>query len=117
MNEKQLSVEGGVYMDNQIDKQDLIEKSIKVFGLSSQFRQFHEEMGELLVAVSHYDRGRCTLEDVAIEMADVLQMIDALRAVYGIPDDYFENIQKRQWLKLKSQIEARENAPRNDGSL
>lgn len=104
-------------MDNQIDKQDLIEKSIKVFGLSSQFRQFHEEMGELLVAVSHYDRGRCTLEDVAIEMADVLQMIDALRAVYGIPDDYFENIQKRQWLKLKSQIEARENAPRNDGSL
>lgn len=104
----------GGYMDNQYDKQELIEQSIKVFGVQAQFRQFHEEMGELMVAVSHYDRGRCTLEDVMVEMADVLQMIEALRKVFRISDEEFEKIQTQQWLKLKGQIEIRLNTEGRD---
>lgn len=95
-------------MTQQYDKNDLIERSVRVFGIPGQFRQFHEEMGELLVAVSHLERKRCTLHDVAVEMADVLQMITALRALFGISDEEFEKVQDEQWLKLKRQIEERE---------
>lgn len=89
----------------QYDEADLITRSINAFGVQSQFRQFHEEVGELMVAISHYKRGRCSLEDVAVEMVDVLQMIEAVRCVFGIDDEMYNRIKDQQWLKLKSQIE------------
>ena len=92
-------------MTEKYDENDLIIRSIKAFGTGSQFRQFHEEVGELMVAISHYKRGRCTLEDVAVEMVDVLQMIEAVRHVFGIDDDMYNRIKDQQWLKLRSQIE------------
>lgn len=95
-------------MTEKYDETDLIIRSIKTFGTGSQFRQFHEEVGELMVAISHYKRGRCTLEDVAVEMVDVLQMIEAVRRVFGIDDDMYNRIKDQQWLKLKRQIEERE---------
>lgn len=84
---------------------DLIVRSVKAFGIQSQFRQFHEEVGELMVAISHYMRGRCSLEDVAVEMVDVLQMIEAIRHVFGIDDAMYNRIKDQQWLKLQTQIE------------
>lgn len=82
----------------------LIAESIKVFGVEGQFRQFHEEVGELMVAISHYRRKRCDREELMVEMADVLQMIDALRAVFNIDEEAFKLIQDQQWKKLKKQI-------------
>jgi NTP pyrophosphatase (non-canonical NTP hydrolase) len=96
---------GDIRMTEKYDEKDLIIRSIKAFGVDSQFRQFHEEIGELMVAISHLKRGRCTLEDLTVEIVDVLQMIDALKYVFGVDDDMFNRIKDQQWLKLQSQIE------------
>ncbi|MFA5403938.1 MAG: hypothetical protein WC358_03285 [Ignavibacteria bacterium] len=99
-------------MTKQYDEKNLIFRSVKAFGVENQFNQFHEEIGELMVAINHYRRGRCSLEDIAVEMVDVLQMIEALRNVYGIDDEMFNRIKDQQWLKLESQIEKIENMER-----
>lgn len=42
-----------------------------------------EECSELILALSHYKRGRATVKDVLSEMADVYMMIRSLEAVFG----------------------------------
>ena len=87
------------------DKKTLIEKAICSFGVHRQFQQFSEEMGELLAAVSHFRRGKCTKEDLMVEIADVKQMLLAIQYLFGIKDDELEVIEDRQWAKLKTQMD------------
>ena len=61
----------------------LYRKSLDTYGLSSQLDQTIEECAELTIAIRHYKRGRCTIEDLAAEMADVEIMLEQMRLVYG----------------------------------
>lgn len=88
-----------------IDKAGLIQRSLNVYGTQSQFRQFHEEVGELMVAISHYQRGRCSLDDVIVEISDVLQMIEAIKAVFKVDEARMIEIDIQQWKKLETQMD------------
>jgi len=92
----------------QINKKQLIEDAICTFGVARQYQQFYEEMGELMVAVSHYRRGKCSIEDLMVEIADVRQMITAIEHLFRIDTERQQEIEDRQWMKLKEQIEAYE---------
>lgn len=85
-------------------RSELIEKAISTFGVPRQFQQFTEEMGELLAAVSHYRRGKCTKEDLITEIADVKQMLLAIQYLFGISDEELSTIEDRQWAKLEYQM-------------
>ena len=65
-------------------------------GLQSQFDQLHEEVGELIVAINHLKRRRCSLKKVAGEIADVRLMLNAIQVLLKIDDKDYEKIEKRQ---------------------
>jgi NTP pyrophosphatase (non-canonical NTP hydrolase) len=88
-----------------IDKAALIKRAIAVYGVQSQFRQFHEEVGELMVAISHYQRKRCSLDDVIVEISDVLQMIEAIKVLFNIDENRLNEIDIQQWTKLQTQMD------------
>lgn len=87
------------------EQKQLIQKSHLFWGRQSQFDQLHEELGELIVALNHFKRNRCTLKDVAIEMADVRLMLNAIQMILGIDDQEYAAIEVGQWAKWKSQLD------------
>lgn len=56
------------------------EAAVRAWGLSAQVDMAVEECGELIVALSQYQRGRVEREDVVDEVADVRIMFEQLRA-------------------------------------
>lgn len=62
-------------------RQKLCERAIAEWGVRAQVQQLVEEMAELTVALSHWDRERCTSYAVVEEMADVLLMVDQLKEI------------------------------------
>ena len=50
---------------------DIFRKAIEHWGEDAQVRQFFEEAGEAITAVSHYKRGRNTIEELLGELADL----------------------------------------------
>ena len=68
------------------DREDLYKKAIKVFGHEAQILMVFEEMGELMQAISKYDRGVWDLESLAEEIADVSIMMEQLCVLYNIRD-------------------------------
>ena len=89
------------------DKKDLMLLSIKTFGEQSQFDQLHEEVGELMVALNHYKRGRVNLTKVIEEIVDVEQCLDTIKTLLQIDPEEYNTIENQQWNKMKKQIEER----------
>lgn len=57
--------------------------AVETFGKESQTRMAVEEMGELLTALNHYRRGKCTTKAVQEAIADVLICAEQLACIYG----------------------------------
>jgi guanosine-3',5'-bis(diphosphate) 3'-pyrophosphohydrolase len=53
-------------------------------GIHGQIDQLHEEIGELMVAIRHHNRGKATLDDVLEEVCDLEQMILSVTRAFGI---------------------------------
>lgn len=89
------------------DKKDLMLLSIKTFGEQSQIDQLHEEIGELMVALNHYKRGRVNLTKVIEEIVDVEQCLDTIKTLLQINPEEYNAIENQQWNKMKKQIQER----------
>lgn len=63
-----------------------IEAAVTVYGVEAQTDLACEEAGELLAALGHYSRGRCGIEAVAEESADVAIMLAQLASIFGRED-------------------------------
>ena len=70
---------GGIVMNFT----ETIEQALKKYGAHHQEHMMVEEMGELATALNHYHRGRCSIDDVRLEIADVFIMIKQMRCLYG----------------------------------
>lgn len=64
------------------DDEDLRE-FIKAWGVDSQIDLAIEECAELIVALKHFKRERVTPDDVFIEIADVVFMMEELTLIFG----------------------------------
>ncbi len=53
------------------------------YGEEHQINIAQEEMAELIVALSHYQRGRASIQDVASELADVQIMLEQMKIIFG----------------------------------
>ena len=62
---------------------ETIELALEKYGAHHQEHMLVEEMGELTTALNHYHRGRCSIDDVRLEIADVFIMIKQMRCLYG----------------------------------
>lgn len=65
---------------------EICRSAVEWFGRDNQISQATEEMGELIAALNHIKRGKCTKDDVCSEIADVLIMCNQLAEIYGRQD-------------------------------
>lgn len=81
----------------------IIKEAIDTFGFDSQRRLLQEECAELIVAASHYDRGRPgAYENFVEELADVEIMISQM--IYALQANTDEWKEKKL-ARLKERIE------------
>jgi len=66
-----------------IIKPELLQDVIQKWGIDAQIGILHEEMGELMSAISKYNRGRVGIEAVQEEIADCLMMLDQMSHIFG----------------------------------
>ena len=75
------------------EKENIYKKCVDVFGVDYQYLCANEEMGELIWAISKYQRKlknnssanevKKTKENVIEEIADVLNVVETLRYLFG----------------------------------
>ena len=75
------------------------EKAMEEFGENAQALKAIEELGELIVAITQYGFGKCSLQDVASEIADVEIMCSQLRIMFG--NDLVDRVKEEKLDRLK----------------
>ncbi len=97
----------------------ICKRAVDTYGKESQINQAFEEMGELMVAINHWRRGRATKADVFSEIADVIIMCDQLCYIVdgtdegvNICSDIIDQKLKRQEKRLEEHI-ASANTPKS----
>lgn len=83
------------------ENRELYEEVWSRWGGSFQLDMLQEESMELALAVSHYTRGRASVEDITDEMADVIIMIEQIQVVLSISDEAIESIKLEKLDKLR----------------
>ncbi len=78
--------------------------ALNCWGEDSQKSLFHEEIGEVLTAMSHEKRGRCGKEAVLEELVDLQIMLNQMVIVYGT-DQEFQEIFEVKIYRLIDRIE------------
>ena len=66
-----------------MELEQILEKAISKYGIDAQTNLAIEEIGELIVAINHYRRGRVGMEAVQEEIADVMIAMRQLAMIYG----------------------------------
>lgn len=61
----------------------VLHQAVEKWGNEAQVNQAIEEMGELIVALNHYRRGRAKRTQVQEEIADVMIMAEQLAIIFG----------------------------------
>ena len=78
--------------------------ALECWGEDLQKSMFHEEIGEVLTAMSHEKRGRCGKEAVLEELADLQIMLNQMVVLYG-SDEEFKDIINAKLIRLIARIE------------
>lgn len=78
------------------------EQAILKWGESSQIKQCKEELAELIVALSHWERGRALKEDVIEEMVDVEIMLEQMKVIFE--NENYVNIKKMKVDRLEKRL-------------
>lgn len=87
----------------EICEQSVYANAILAFGPRAQVDMLHEEVGELLSAISKYHRGRASKEDVITEIADVMIMCGQMAFLFG-PDEVRAE-KERKLIRLQQRID------------
>lgn len=80
------------------------EDAVKVFGVENQINMAIEGMGELIVAINHFRRGRCNKKSVQEEIADVKICMAQLQTIFGMYEVH--EIEEAKINRLQSRIDA-----------
>ena len=82
-----------------------LQRATEVFGNRTMENVLHEEMGELMVALSHRDRGRVRHDrEVVEELADCFVVMTQLAQTVGM--DLVMGIADTKLERLKARVEA-----------
>ena len=96
-------------------EQEIYQTALKKFGINAQIGQLHEEIGELMVAISKAKRAYESKvpyyflleyrKDVLSEIADVEIMLEQIKIVFNdIEHLDFESIKKTKLQKLENYL-------------
>ena len=75
---------------------------IKTFGERFNINQCQEECAELIVALNHFRRERCSKEDVLGEIADVRIMTEFILEIFDSDNGYktYKEIERKKIIRL-----------------
>ena len=62
---------------------ELLQSAIDKWGYDAQSKQCIEECSELITAILHKERGKCSSNSVITEVADVAIMCEQMKLIYG----------------------------------
>lgn len=82
---------------------DIYTSAVDTWGVRIQTDIFIEEAAEAIQAISHHRRGRCDLDAVCGELADVWIMLSQMRIVYG--KARFDKIFAEKLVSLKTKLD------------
>ena len=86
------------------EKVKIIKEAVDTFGFNNQRRILQEECAELIVAASHYDRGRPgAYKNFVEELADVEIMISQM--IYALQATSIDEWKEKKLARLKEKIE------------
>ena len=77
--------------DPYIDR-SIFHRIIAKFGVENQISMIIEECSELILAISHYHRGRVSSEAIIEEIVDVTIMLEQARLIYDPENTIFGKI-------------------------
>lgn len=86
----------------------IYEHALDVWGVLSQKNQVIEECSEVIQAICHYRRGKCNIDEVVGELADIQIMVNQMRIVFGA--DRFDHALAQKRVNLEANGMAAENA-------
>ena len=89
--------------DPYIDR-SVFRRIIAKFGVENQVSMIIEECGELILAISHYRRGRVNSNAVIEEIVDVTIMIEQARLIYDPTGEKFGEIYKRKIERIENML-------------
>jgi NTP pyrophosphatase (non-canonical NTP hydrolase) len=69
--------------DEALTERTVMRAALEKWGERSQLDMLYEEVGELLTAIGHFQRGRCDRDAVASEIADVQIMLAQMAEIIG----------------------------------
>lgn len=78
--------------------------ALKQWGEEFQKSMFHEEIGEVLTAMSHEKRGRCDKMAVLEELVDLQIVLNQMAILYGT-DQEFQHLFEVKTYRLIDRIE------------
>ena len=81
--------------------------ALECWGKEFQKSMFHEEIGEVMTAMSHEFRGRCAKSAVLEELVDLQIMLNQMVILYG-PDEEFQDLFDVKIHRLIDRIERRQ---------
>jgi len=82
---------------------NIYEEALVVWGVKSQIAKASEELGELLVAMHHWNEGKCLSVDLAEEVADVEIMCNQLRKLVG--DELVTGLKIKKLRELRKRVD------------
>ena len=90
--------------DPYIDR-SVFHRAIAKFGIDHQVSLIMEECSELILAISHYGRGRVKSDVIMEEVVDITIMAEQARLIWDPTDEKFGEIYKRKIDRLEKLIE------------
>lgn len=85
-------------------KKEIIKHAVLTQGMEKQIQHFHEEIGELMQAISHIRRGRCDKDHLIMEIVDARMMIDAIEEAFQLDPVRYTEIEDSQWARFLERI-------------
>ena len=83
---------------------NVYEEALRLWGIQAQIGMMMEEMGELIVALNRYDRGRIAASDVLEELVDVSIMIDQMRIYFDPSGSCWDLKRNDKLLRLADRV-------------
>lgn len=80
-------------------------RAVAKFGVEHQVSLIMEECSELILAISHYRRGRVKSDAIMEEVVDMMIMAEQARLIWDPEDKVFSEIYKRKIERLEKLIE------------
>lgn len=94
-----------------MNERELYKKAIKKWGAQSQVLMACEEMGEMLSALSRYNRGRITEAEVHDCITDTWIMMEQMMVLFGMTNEQFKEIRAKKLAHLQALLNGKAQKP------